>query len=422
MITSKNRVIPEVMTLFREADRQEFTRSLSDAGCLPEDPRDDDFDDDETVLVREYSVETWKAIERLNVMGFSMSRIQREYEECRAADLGVFESWAEEESEDGTHWFADDWGILQGLDFSAYSDALSEVISRGLRPVPFDDLKRPGLDPKVRYLLDDDDGYPFRFGNTDIRCLLRLACELVPADSRVVLDVSDLIDSGYCDEQELICADAVQALTARHPENAPRIVLTEGSTDARILQEALALTKPHLAEYYTFMDFGSSRLPGGAGHLVSLVKAFSAAGITNRVIALFDNDTAAHEAVRALESARLLPSIAIVFLPDLELLRAYPTLGPGGLTSMDVNGLAASIELYLGEDLLRGVDGRLTPVQWKGFSESLNQYQGEVMHKARLHTAYFERLALCKANSKAVGSTDWSGLSAILDLVFGAFD
>jgi hypothetical protein len=267
-------------------------------------------------------------------MGFSMSRIQREYEECRAADLGVFESWAEEESEDGTHWFADDWGILQGLDFSAYSDALSEVISRGLRPVPFDDLKRPGLDPKVRYLLDDDDGYPFRFGNTDIRCLLRLACELVPADSRVVLDVSDLIDSGYCDEQELICADAVQALTARHPENAPRIVLTEGSTDARILQEALALTKPHLAEYYTFMDFGSSRLPGGAGHLISLVKAFSAAGITNRVIALFDNDTAAHEAVRALESARLLPSIAIVFLPDLELLRAYPTLGPGGLVPL----------------------------------------------------------------------------------------
>jgi DNA-directed RNA polymerase specialized sigma24 family protein len=65
VITSKNRVIPEVMTLFREADRQEFTRSLSDAGCLPEDPRDDDFDDDETVLVREYSVETWKAIERL---------------------------------------------------------------------------------------------------------------------------------------------------------------------------------------------------------------------------------------------------------------------------------------------------------------------------------------------------------------------
>lgn len=422
VVTSKNRVIPEVMTLFRETDRREFTRSLADPDCS-EESLDDEFDDDddETILVREYSIETSKAIERLNVMGFSLSRIEREYEGCRTADLEVFESWAEDEDE-GTLWFADEWNILQGLDFAAYRDALSEVLSQGLKSRPFDDLNRPGLDPRVKYILDDDDGYPLRFGNTDIRCVLRLVCELVPADSRVVLDVSDLIDSGYCDEQELICADAVQSLTASHPENAPRIILTEGSTDARILQETLALIRPHLADYYTFMDFGTSRTPGGTGPLVSLVKAFSAAGITNRVIALFDNDTAAHEAVGALGPATLLPNIAIVFLPDIELLRSYPTLGPSGLTSMDVNGLAASIELYLGEDLLRGSDGTLSPVQWKGYSEALSQYQGEVMHKTRLHNAFFDRLTLCKADSATLNSTDWSGLSAILDAVVGAFD
>lgn len=195
-------------------------------------------------------------------------------------------------------WFADEWSVLQGLDFAAYRSTLSEVISQGLSPLRIAELKGAELDPRMEYVLGEDDHQMLRFGNADVRCLLRLVCELVPADSRVVLDVSDLIDSGYCDEHELICADAVQSLTAGHPENAPRIILTEGSTDARILQESLALMKPHLAEYYTFMDFGASRPPGGTGQLVSLVKAFSAAGITNRVIALFDNDTAAHEAVR----------------------------------------------------------------------------------------------------------------------------
>jgi hypothetical protein len=85
-----------------------------------------------------------------------------------------------------------------------------------------------------------------------------------------------------------------------------------------------------------------------------LVKAFLATGITNRVIALFDNDTAAQEARRALANVSIPENIAVLAYPALDLLRDYPTLGPGGLTSLDVNGLAASIELYLGKDVLLG--------------------------------------------------------------------
>ena len=120
-------------------------------------------------------------------------------------------------------------------------------------------------------------------------------------------------------------------------------MLTEGSTDATILKDALAILYPHLSEYYAFLEFESSRSPGGAGQLVSLVKAFSATGITNRVIALFDNDTAAHEARRVLANVAIPQNIVVLSFPKLESLMSYPTIGPGGLTLLDVNGLAASI-------------------------------------------------------------------------------
>ena len=185
-------------------------------------------------------------------------------------------------------------------------------------------------------------------------------------------------------QHEPVCENAIRDLVEGHPENAPRIVLTEGSTDGAVLKAALALLYPHLEGYYSFLDFESTRAAGGAGHLVSVVKAFAGAGITNRIIALFDNDTAAREAVRALQTVRLPPNFAVRHYPDLELLRAYPTLGPGGLTTLDVNGLAASIELYFGKDVLSDGQGGMIPVRWKGYSDALRNDQGEVGNKGRL--------------------------------------
>src|SRR5947209_3631733 len=104
------------------------------------------------------------------------------------------------------------------------------------------------------------------------------------------------------------------------------------------------------------------------------------------------------------------------------MLRKYPTIGPNGLAALEVNGLAGSIELYLGEDVLRGASSTLTPVQWQGYSGTLKQYQGEVIRKATLQTAFQEKAARCRKDTRALKATDWSGLSAILQEVFRAFD
>jgi HEPN/Toprim N-terminal domain 1 len=419
VLESKSTVVPEAMTIFRETDRRVFTRRVSERSVLvwgvPENP-----DDSETETAVEYSCETGNVIDRLNVMGFTLDRVRKEFESGRKAELAKFDSWAEGDQD--RNWFADEWNLVKNLTFDSYVSGFRTVMTQRLRPRPFDDHERPDLEPVVKYILGENDEYLFGFFGDDIRLLLRVACDLVPRESRVVQDITELVHAGYYEESEPVCEIVTQALVAGHPENSPRIVLTEGSTDATILKEALALLYPHLAGYYSFLDFDSSRSPGGAGYLVSVVKAFAGAGITNRIVALFDNDTAAREAVRVLGAVSLPPNIAVRHYPELDMLRAYPTLGPGGVASLNVNGLAGSIELYLGNDVLRDSQGALIPVQWKGYSEALRQYQGEVLQKASIRSAFAAKCARCERDPTALQGADWVGLRGILEAIFCAFD
>ena len=247
IISSKSAVVPEAMTIFRETDRRVFTRRLSERNALvwgePEDPNNE-----ETETVIEYSCETGKVIDRLNVMGFTLRRVREEFDTGRKAELEKYASRAEEDSD--SQWFAEDWSLLKGLTFDAYATAFASVIADGLMPVPFDDHKKEGLDPVIKYILGENDDYLFGFLGTDVRLLLRLACEAVSANTRVVQDITELVDAGYYGEEEPVCENATRALIAGHPENSPRIILTEGSTDATILKEALALLYPHLSAYY----------------------------------------------------------------------------------------------------------------------------------------------------------------------------
>ena len=419
LITSKSEVIPEVMTVFRETDRRVFTRRVSERNPLAWGAPDPDNQEIETTI--EYSCLVHQAIDRLDVMGFSLRRVRESFEAGRQLKLDELESRAEDKVTPDllVELWNEQKNFLKTVAFDDYADAFAKVIAGGLMPNRFRDHEKEGLDPIIKYILDDD---LFGFRGCDDRLLLRLACNLVGPETRVVQDITELVGAGYYGNDQPVCEAAIHELTAGHTENAPRIILTEGSTDRAILKEALSILYPHLAEYYSFLEFSSSRSPGGAGHLVSLVKAFAGSGVTNRIVALFDNDTSAREATRALTSLSLPPNIVVLHYPDLMLLRDYPTLGPNGLTKSNVNGLAASIELYLGADILRLGNQTLTPVQWKGYSDTLQQYQGEVRKKSALHGAFSRRLAHCRTNPAALEETDWSGLSAILRMVFRVFD
>lgn len=168
------------------------------------------------------------------------------------------------------------------------------------------------------------------------------------------------------------------------------------------------------------MDFGISNAPGSAGTLVSTIKAFVGSGISNRIIALFDNDTAAQVAIKGLSRTAIPQNIKVLRLPILQLAERYPTLGPSGVSELNINGLACSIELYFGVDILAH-GGQLTPVQWKGFDVSINQYQGEILKKQELQNLFLQKLADCSNDPDLIGKTDWSGMRILLAEIFGAF-
>ncbi len=254
----------------------------------------------------------------------------------------------------------------------------------------------------------------------DVRLCLRAVLECRP-DSLVSVDVTDLIDGGWLlpDEDPRETALLQFGWAERHAS--PIVVLTEGSTDAKILETALSVTYPHLRGFIRFSDF-SHQPESNAAALVKTVKAFAAAGITNRVVALFDADAAARDAVRSLEIDKLPRSIQVRHLPPIEIAHAYPTIGPSGeLVADDVNGRACSIELYLGQDVLADPQGTLHPVRWTAFIRGVNSWQGVIEGKDEILTRYWAKAEAALKHPETAATQDWAQLRAVINEVRLAF-
>lgn len=238
-------------------------------------------------------------------------------------------------------------------------------------------------------------------------------------DETVFWNLIDLTSRGFLDPSAEVCTKSRNEVHDTLRSTLPVIVLTEGSTDAEFLTGAIEVLRPHLIGFVTMMDFGHS-VEGGAAALIRTLKAFIASGVPNRVVALFDNDTAAADVI-ASNKSELPHNYRILQYPALELASDYPTLGPSGLTNMDVNGAAGSLELYLGRDILTRPDGSLTPIQWTGYNQKLKRYQGGLTDKALLQKRFRGRLKSARSNGPTEGE-DWSGLEVILDGICHVFD
>jgi hypothetical protein len=249
--------------------------------------------------------------------------------------------------------------------------------------------------------------------DADPRLLLGAVLLACADDAEVTLDISELIEGGWIDDNFDPQTAAIGHFSYSLTNGSPPVVITEGSSDARFLQAAVQIRYPHLKSYIKFFDFGDGAT-GSASAGVQTLKSFAAAGISNRVVLLLDNDTAARDALRALRTTTLPSHYSVLQYPAIDLGRNYPTLGPTGLSEMDINGLAGSIELYLGVDVLTRADGTLSPVQWRSYSEGTKAYQGEVLNKADVQKRFREKVRAAEADPELVGSQDWSGLDAII--------
>jgi len=81
---------------------------------------------------------------------------------------------------------------------------------------------------------------------------------------------------------------------------------------------------------------------------------------------------------------------------------------------MDINGLASSIELFLGTDALT-VNESLVPVQWTGYVRSLGAYQGELLDKGSVQRNFRQKVTVATNDPHSMATQDWSALDLLLD-------
>ncbi|WP_437080846.1 hypothetical protein [Streptomyces sp. enrichment culture] len=105
------------------------------------------------------------------------------------------------------------------------------------------------------------------------------------------------------------------------------------------------------------------------------------------------------------------------------MLTRYPSIEPPSSTVAltDVNGVAGSLEMYLGVDVLT-IDGTLAPVHLKTFMPAVQRHQGVLSeaHKVLVLKAFEKKVKAARSGRDSSG--DWSGLRAIFEKIVHAFD
>lgn len=420
LLNTKSYVDPTVMTIFRESDKIVGIRKLSERNKLVWGKIEEE--DTETFYVYTNTVDCIR--KRLEIMGFTLSKIKEVFSQGIKQKIEEFQRM---EGFLGDHFPKDHYkekvSLLNKLTFEKWLTIVANIKEKKLLsynlPQDIDKLTNFMFDMEFHRYQD----CVFYFGfpvNNDIRYLIRAFLEICPSGSMVTQDITEIVDAGYYEPKDEVCNIAINSLLDSYAIDEKIIVLTEGKTDRDFLDSSMKLLYPELYDYYSFMEFGVSQVEGGAGRLVSYVKAFIGASIRNRVIAVFDNDTAGHKEVNSLKKG-IPRNIKVINYPNIVLAEDYPTMGPGGLINMDVNGLACSIEMYLGADILKN-NNNFIPIQWMGFDKKMGRYQGTIMEKSLVQKKFRSKIKKCQKDNSNLSQHDWNGLKLICEAIFDAFN
>lgn len=415
--SSKNDIDPEIMKLFRESDRQ--TVSVNNGGLPKRLSRAEQYlEEEEEVNVVFYSISVKELRDRLDLIGYSLDNAKQAFKYYLESEISRYEQWNEDEEPNGSRSYGQkEVDILREMSTEKWISNLDLIYKAGKSKFEIDEDAVKD-DELLSYMLKND---WYGYSGAEFNIPLRIVLEIIPDDENFIYDVTELILSGYLNEDDDLVECAINRASSEYYHRGKCIILTEGKYDTFVLSESLQLLYPHLSDYFTFMDFNGARVGGGAGSLANMVKSFSGAGLVNKVVAVFDNDTAARDALRGLDKANIAKNIKVFTLPRIDLLDDYPTIGPTGMVSMNVNSLAGSIEPYLGKDCLSPDGVNYYPVKWTGLVAGLQQYQGEIMEKEQIQSNFEDKLNNCKKTPSLINEYDWSSIKLILESVFKLF-
>jgi len=188
-------------------------------------------------------------------------------------------------------------------------------------------------------------------------------------DTEVMWQYGPIVDAGWVDLEDF-------NPSARR--NQTILVATEGTTDARILKQAIDLLCPDVADFFRFIDVDERHPFWGTGNLVKFAEGLVRIDVQNQVIFLLDNDAEGRDAYRRLKELSLPMNMRAMLLPDLDAFREFPARGPKGVSACDINGRAAAIESYLDLDL-PGYPA--AQVLWSNYKQDIDVWHGALEHK-----------------------------------------
>ncbi|NOJ47825.1 hypothetical protein HCN50_16485 [Bradyrhizobium sp. WSM 1744] len=234
--------------------------------------------------------------------------------------------------------------------------------------------------------------------NLSSHSVLRLLAENPAAATLpVIWAYKDVEEGGWAARDEFV----------HHLQASERfLIVTEGSSDAAILKHALRILRPHIADFFDFVDMEEGYPFSGTGNLYKFVQGLISISIQNNIVVLFDNDAEGLFSFNRCSQLNVPANMRILKLPDLDEFRSFQTIGPSGQHRLDINGKAAALECYLQLD-------ENACVRWSSFNSSLSAYQGALINKDRYKNNFLDQ------RSRTIGY-DYRKIEAVLNMIFQA--
>lgn len=334
--SSKSYVSPDISYIFCESDKKIFNRKINERNRIVWG----NIDEEDLEVAYEYQTTVQIAIDRLEIMGYSLSKTKLNFIESKDKEIKELTNFLDFPD---THFinkfYTDKIQLLQSSNFEDFINAFIELRTKKVSSYKTD--KDYGISKLAQYLIDD--GWFLNFPCREFGFYYRAFLESCDKDALVIQDITEIVNAGYYAPEE----EAIKSLI----ENQEKItILTEGTSDINIISKSIKLLYPHLFDYYNFKDFKIAKAQGSAHQLFLDIKNLIAINHKAKVIALFDNDGEGLTQFNQLKKINIPENFVVLKYPDIVLLDCYPMANS---TFVNLNGIAGSIEMYLGKDILQ---------------------------------------------------------------------
>ena len=228
-------------------------------------------DEDKTIIEMKEGVARplFKIIGRLELMGYTLHTVKKLIESLavREGRRVSFEPFAEilkrADIDDITNTYHKD--IDSGEPF--FEEIMNDL---KLQPLGYDTLSA------YYYFVDFIENlHPY--------AMLRLLAE---NPNTATCDVSwgfaDVVEGGWVERESII-----NNLGTTHPKF---LIITEGSSDAKVIHHALNLLRPEVADFFYFVDMEEGYPFTGTGDLYRFCQGLVSIEIENNVVVIYDND------------------------------------------------------------------------------------------------------------------------------------